>query len=116
MFSSAIGDTHQVALLLDADGLVVAGGYRTADGSDLGAVIGAHLSGVSDEATRAMRHFGLGAWTRILLESEAATLMMTPTNEWLTLVAAPRDVPLGFVRRTLDQCNALARRWLGEAS
>jgi predicted regulator of Ras-like GTPase activity (Roadblock/LC7/MglB family) len=114
LFDPALGDTSQVALLLDADGLVVAGAYATADGTDLGAVIGAHLSGVSDEAERAMRHFGLGAWTRILLESEAATLMMSPAQDGVTLVAAPREVPLGFVRRTLDQCQVLARRWLGE--
>lgn len=116
LFDPALGDTHQVALLLDADGLVVAGTYATADGTDLGAVIGAHLSGVSDEAERAMRHFGLGAWTRILLESEAATLMMSPAQEGVTLVAAPREVPLGFVRRTLDQCQVLARRWLAEGA
>lgn len=114
LFDPALGETSQVALLLDADGLVVAGTYATADGTDLGAVIGAHLSGVSDEAERAMRHFGLGAWTRILLESEAATLMMSPAQDGVTLVAAPREVPLGFVRRTLDQCQVLARRWLGE--
>jgi predicted regulator of Ras-like GTPase activity (Roadblock/LC7/MglB family) len=114
LFDEALGDSSQVALLLDADGLVVAGSYATADGTDLGAVIGAHLSGVSDEAERAMRHFGLGAWTRILLESEAATLMMSPAQDGVTLVAAPREVPLGFVRRTLDQCQVLARRWLGE--
>jgi predicted regulator of Ras-like GTPase activity (Roadblock/LC7/MglB family) len=113
LFDDALGDTAQVALLLDRDGLVVAGRYLTADGSDLGAVIGAHLSGVSEEAARAMRHFGLGAWTRIALEAEAATISMAPSGEGVTLVAAPRDVPLGFVRRTLDQCATLARRWLG---
>lgn len=113
LFDAALGDSSQVALLLDADGLVVAGAYMTADGEDLGAVIGAHLSGVSDEAGRAMRHFGLGAWTRIALESEAATIVMAPAGEGVTLVAAPREVPLGFVRRTLDACVALASRWLG---
>lgn len=113
LFAEALGDSAQVALLLDRDGLVVAGEYRTADGTDLGAVIGAHLSGVSDEAARAMRHFGLGAWTRIALESEAAAIVMAPAAEGVVLVAAPREVPLGFVRRTLDQSAALARRWLG---
>jgi predicted regulator of Ras-like GTPase activity (Roadblock/LC7/MglB family) len=113
LFEEALGDTSQVALLLDRDGLVVAGHYTTADGSDLGAVIGAHLSGVSEEAARAMRHFGLGAWTRIALEAEAATISMAPSGEGVTLVAAPKEVPLGFVRRTLDQCASLARRWLG---
>jgi predicted regulator of Ras-like GTPase activity (Roadblock/LC7/MglB family) len=85
----------------------------TGDGEDLGAVIGAHLSGVSDEAARAMRHFGLGAWTRIAIETEAATVVMAPTGEGVTLVAAPREVPLGLARRTLDQCVNAATSWLG---
>lgn len=116
IFDDTLGDSGQVALLLDRDGLVVAGQYLTADGEDLGALIGAHLSGVGDEATRAMRHFGLGAWTRIALETEAATVVMAPTGDGVTLVAAPREVPLGLVRRTMEQCAALARQWLGGAA
>lgn len=114
LFDAILGESAQVALLLDTDGLVVAGRYETANGADLGSVIGAHLSGVSDEATRAMRHFGLGAWTRMQLESEAATIVMAPADAGVTLVAAPREVPLGFVRRTLDRCAAQARAWLAE--
>lgn len=113
LFDGSLGETGQVALLLDADGLVVAGHYHTADGEDLGAVIGAHLSGVSDEADRAMRHFGLGAWTRIAIETEAATVVMAPTGDGVTLIAAPRETPLGLVRRTLDQCAQVATQWLG---
>lgn len=113
LFSAPLGETGQVALLLDADGLVVAGQYMTAEGEDLGAVIGAHLSGVSDEAARAMRHFGLGNWTRIAIETEAATVVMAPTGEGVTLVAAPREVPLGLARRTLDHCVQAATTWLG---
>lgn len=113
LFAAPLGETGQVALLLDADGLVVAGQYMTADGEDLGAVIGAHLSGVSDEAARAMRHFGLGNWTRIAIEAEAATVVMAPTGAGVTLVAAPRAVPLGLARRTLDQCANAAIAWLG---
>lgn len=116
LFDAALGDSGQVALLLDADGLVVAGQYVTASGEDLGAVIGAHLSGVSDEATRAMRHFGLGAWTRIAIETEAATVVMAPTGDGVSLVAAPREVPLGLARRTLDHCVQLASKWLGGAA
>ena len=112
LFDEILGDTTQVALLLEADGVVVAGRYHTADGTDLGAVIGAHLSGVSDEAERAMRHFGLGQWTRIVLETEVAVIAMAPVGTPVTLVAAPRDIPLGFVRRTLDRCSATARHWL----
>lgn len=113
LFDATLGETGQVALLLDADGLVVAGQYMTSTGEDLGAVIGAHLSGVSDEAARAMRHFGLGHWTRIAIESEAATVVMAPTGEGVTLVAAPREVPLGLARRTLDLCVSAATSWLG---
>jgi tetratricopeptide (TPR) repeat protein len=116
LFDELLGDTAQVALLLDADGFVTAGHYRTADGGDLGATIGAHLSGVSDEADRAMRHLGLGRWTRIVLESEAATVAMAPEGDALVLLAAPHGTPLGFTRRTLDRCVAIARRWLGGAA
>jgi predicted regulator of Ras-like GTPase activity (Roadblock/LC7/MglB family) len=107
------GDLARALEHLEADGVVAAGHYATADGTDLGAVIGAHLSGVSDEAQRAMRHFGLGSWTRIVIESEAAVVAMAPVGTPVVLVAAPRDVPLGFVRRTLDRCVATARGWLG---
>jgi tetratricopeptide (TPR) repeat protein len=116
LFEDTIGDSAQVALLLDADGFVIAGHYLTADGSDLGATIGAHLSGVSDEADRAMRHLGLGQWTRIVLESEAATVAMAPEGESVVLLAAPRGTPLGFTRRTLGRCAAIARAWLGGAT
>jgi tetratricopeptide (TPR) repeat protein len=113
LFDDLLGDSAQVALLLEPDGVVAAGRYETADGTDMGAVIGAHLSGVSDEAQRAMRHFGLGAWTRIVIETEAAVVAMAPADATVVLVAAPRDVPLGFVRRTLDRCIATAREWVG---
>lgn len=113
LFDEVLGDSPQVALLLESDGVVAAGQYTTEDGIDLGTIIGAHLSGVSDEAQRAMRHFKLGAWTRIVIETEAAVVAMAPAGEPVVLVAAPRDVPLGFVRRTLDRCVAVARDWLG---
>jgi predicted regulator of Ras-like GTPase activity (Roadblock/LC7/MglB family) len=116
LFDPVLEETKQVALLLDADGLVAAGSYQTAEGEDLGASIGAHLSGVGDEADRAIRHFGLGKWTRIVIESEAAAFTMSPVGDAVMLVAAPRDVPLGFVRRTLERCVAVARDWLGGAS
>lgn len=112
LFAMALEDSAQAALLLDAEGLVVAGTYETEDGDDVGAMIGAQLSGVSEEAARAMRHFGLGQWTRLLIESEAATVMMAPSGDGVTLVAAAREVPLGFVRRTLDRCAVAARAWL----
>jgi tetratricopeptide (TPR) repeat protein len=113
LFDIVLDDTKQVALLLDEEGLIAGGEYFTAEGTNLGAEIGAHLSGVSDEAERAMRHFKLGRWTRLVIETEAATITMAPLKEYAVLVAAPKDVPLGFVRRTLERCLGVAREWLG---
>lgn len=111
VFADVLADPSHAALLLDADGLVVAGQYRTADGRDLAADVGAQLSGVSDEAARAMRHLGLGAWRQISVEAQAASVAMAPCGAGVLLVAAPRSVPLGFVRRILDKALERARRW-----
>ncbi len=114
LFDPILDDSKQVALLLESDGLVSAGQYVTGDGRDLGSEIGAHLTGVSDEAERAMRHFKLGKWTRLAIETEAATIAMAPMGPRAVLVAASREVPLGFVRRTLERCLVVARGWIGE--
>ncbi|MCE9603176.1 MAG: tetratricopeptide repeat protein [Gemmatimonadetes bacterium] len=114
LFDPILGEAKLVALLLDADGLVSAGEYMTSEGRDLGSEIGAHLTGVGDEADRAIRHFKLGKWTRLAIETEAATIAMAPLGEQAVLVAASRDVPLGFVRRTLERCLTVASQWIGE--
>lgn len=112
LFADVLGDPSQAALLLDADGLVVAGHYRASDGRDLAADVGAQLSGVSDEASRAMRHLGLGAWRHITFEAQAASVGMAPCGAGVLLVAAPRGVPLGLVRRILEHALERGRRWL----
>ena len=112
LFSEILGDQPQTALLIDADGYVVAGQYVTAEGQDIGADLGAQLSGVSEEASRAMRHLGLGQWRQIVFEAEAASVAMAPSGEGILLVAAPRTAPLGFVRRLLERSLERARRWI----
>lgn len=112
IFSEILGDAPQTALLLDTDGYVVAGQYVTADGRDVGADIGAQLSGVGEEAARAMRHLGLGGWKQIVFEAEAASVAMAPSGAGVLLVAAPRSVPLGYVRRLLERSVARAQQWL----
>lgn len=115
LFDPILTDAKAVALLLDRDGLVTAGEYVTAEGRDLGAEIGAHLIGVGEEADRAMRHFKLGLWTQIVIETDAATIAMAPYETNAVLVAAPLEVPLGFVRRTMERCVAVSKRWLEAA-
>jgi predicted regulator of Ras-like GTPase activity (Roadblock/LC7/MglB family) len=116
LFAEVLGHEPQTALLIDAEGYVVAGEYVTDDGHDLGADLGAQLSGVSDEASRAMRHLGLGAWQQIVFEAEAASVAMAPSGDGVLLVAAPRTVPLGFVRRLLERSLDRARRWLASGT
>ena len=112
LFDDLLEGTRSAALLLDGDGLVLAGRYVSADGRDLAALIGAQLSGVSDEAGRAMRHLGLGAWRQIIFESEAASVAMAPSQDGVALVAAARPTPLGFVRRVLDRAVERAAEWM----
>jgi tetratricopeptide (TPR) repeat protein len=115
LFADLIGIADQAALLLDGDGLVMAGQYVIADGHDVGAEVGAALTGVSDEAKRAMRHLPLGDWRTIVFETQAATVAMAPgerDGSGLVLVAAAPTVPSGLVRRALERVAARAQRWM----
>ncbi|MGH7663600.1 MAG: roadblock/LC7 domain-containing protein [Gemmatimonadaceae bacterium] len=114
LFAGVIGEGEQTALLLDADGLVMAGLYLAPDGRDVAQEVGAVLSGVSDEARRAVRHLDLGDWTSIVFETGAAIVAMAPApDRGLLLVAAARETPLGLVRRLLERAGACVREWLG---
>ena len=113
LFTTVLTDEDQTALLLDRDGFVLAGAYLTWEGRDIAQDVGAELSGVSDEATRAARHLGIGAWRSITFEADAAMVAMTPTaDDRLLVLAVGRDTPLGLTRRLLDRCAAHARAWL----
>ena len=117
LFATTLAEDDQTALLLDRDGLVLAGAYFTASGDDVAQEVGAELSGVSDEATRATRHLGIGAWRAIVFETEAATVAMAPTaQDGLVVLATGGSSPLGLTRRLLDRCVAHARAWLGEGT
>ena len=114
LFADLIGDADQTALLLDADGFVLAGAYLAHDGRDVAQEVGAELSGVSDEAQRAMRHLDLGDWSQIIVETEVASVILAPAAlGGLLLVAADRAMPLGSVRRFLDRALARARIFVG---
>jgi predicted regulator of Ras-like GTPase activity (Roadblock/LC7/MglB family) len=84
---------------------------------DVGAEVGAALSGISDEARRAMRHLPLGDWRTIIFETAAATVVMTPApQDGLVLVAAAPEVPSGLVRRALESVSQRAKRWMEQLS
>ena len=114
LFADVLRDVEQTALLLDRDGLVLAGAYLDHDGRDLAQEVGAELSGVTDAARRATRHLDLGDWTSIVFETEVAVVAMSPAaGDGLLVLATSRATPLGLVRRLLDRCLDRAQRWLG---
>ncbi len=113
LFDEITEGGEHTALLLDATGLVMAGTYLTQDGRDVAQEVGAELSGVSDEARRAMRHLGLGDWSSLTVETDAAVVAMAPMrDDALLLVAASKAMPLGLVHRVLDRCVERAGTWL----
>ncbi len=117
LFAEILGEGEQTALLLDASGLVTAGLYVTEDGRDVGQEVGASLAGIREDAARAAEHLGLGGWSSVTFETDVATVAMAPVlDDSLVLVAAARSVPLGLVRRVLQQCGRRASAWLGATS
>lgn len=107
------------AILLDSDGLVLAGACYAADGTDVAADVGATLTGVSSEALRATRHLEIGAWRSIVFETEVAVVTLSPAPVagalgpgGLIVLVAPASTPLGLLKRLLDKCIVRARSWL----
>jgi predicted regulator of Ras-like GTPase activity (Roadblock/LC7/MglB family) len=117
LFEPALDGPDQSALLVDADGLVLAGTYLDPAGREVADVVAAELAGVSGEAERAMRHLGLGAWTSLLVEADDAVVAMTPAPLGsLLVVATSRQTPVGLVRLLLDRALGRARDWLARVS
>jgi tetratricopeptide (TPR) repeat protein len=116
LFVDLLGKVDGTTLLLDPEGLVLAGAYLVGAGEDVGQEVGAALSGVSDEAARATRHLGIGTWDSIVFETEYATVSMAPTDgDGLVLLATGRATPLGLARRLLDRCARRAASFLAGA-
>jgi len=113
LFVDQLLDEAQTALLLDANGYVLAGVYLDADGKNVSADIGAQLSGISDEVRRSTRHLDIGEWKAITFETHATVVAMAPVApDNLIVLAASRATPLGLMRRLLDKCSAFAADWL----
>lgn len=111
-------NADQSAILLDTEGVVLAGTYRGADGSDVAAAMGAALSNVSDEAQRATKHLQLGGWRAIVFETEGAIVSLAPApaegraTGGVLVLAAPPATALGMLRRVLDRCLDRAGYWV----
>ena len=100
------------ALILDAQGLVLAGSL-TGESGTKAEMLGAILGGAIEEAARTASHLSLGAWKGILLEAEDALVHLAPVREgMIVLVAARRQTPAGFILRAANQAASLATRFL----
>ena len=75
------------------------------------------MSGLAEEATRALEQLGLGRWQSMLVEAQHATVGLAPGLEGsVVMVAAARDTQVGLVRRMLSQACQRAATWMGVAA
>ncbi len=117
LFADVLGQGEHTALLMDRDGLVMAGLYVTAAGEDVSHEIGAALSAIQEEAERVTAHVNLGEWQAVVVEAETSIIALAPAPEGATvMLAAVETMPLGYVSRTLQRCRARAVRWLEEGT
>lgn len=100
-------------VLLDAQGLRLAGTLEAPDGSDVSDALAAHLQGVSREASRAARLLDLGGWESVTAESPDGHLVVLPPTQATVLVLL-RDarVPVGRLGLIAEQAARAARGWL----
>jgi predicted regulator of Ras-like GTPase activity (Roadblock/LC7/MglB family) len=100
-------------LLLDAHGLVLAGGLRARDGADVSELAAAALAGVSGEAERTGDYVRLGAWGTIVAEAEHANVVLAPLEGGaMLMVRRERSTPVGMAIRVTERARDAARRWL----
>ena len=113
----------RLALVVDGDGFVLAGGVG-ADGArpaGTGAptegawtdALAAELSGLAREAQSAVAELQLGAWERLHVEGEALQLAMAPlAADGVDLVATPAAAPAGLSRLLLERTRRHAESWM----
>jgi tetratricopeptide (TPR) repeat protein len=103
------------AMLLDAQGYVLAGGIDAA-GRDRASDLAAALQGAADDAGRALEHLEFGGLKGVLVETPSAILHLRPAGDGLLAVAAGGEVPPGRVIRAASRLLDSALRVLGPES
>lgn len=115
VFASLAGDAPYLgALVLDAQGLVLAGDLegeaRRAE------MLGAVLGGAFTEARRASKHLGIGDWGGLMLESDQAIVHVAPLgDDTAVLLLARKGAPAGWVMRMAKRAADLARDFLEQS-
>lgn len=110
----AVEGPFQGALVVDDQGLVLAGRIETQDRPD--DLLGALLMTTVAEAGRAAEIVRLGLWREMLLDTAGATLHLTAlTGGAVLVVVAEPGTPAGWVVRTAGRARELATGFLEEA-
>jgi predicted regulator of Ras-like GTPase activity (Roadblock/LC7/MglB family) len=100
-------------VLVDANGLRLAGSLPAPDGEETGDRVAAQLAGVSREASRATRLLGLGTWQTITIESsDAHFVLVRPTGESILLAAREPSLPMARVALVAERAARAAKSWL----
>jgi tetratricopeptide (TPR) repeat protein len=100
-------------VLVDANGLRLAGSLPAPDGGETGDRVAAQLAGVSREATRATRLLGLGPWQTIMVESpDAHFVLVRPTGETVLLAAREPSLPMARIALVAERAARAAKSWL----
>ncbi len=99
-------------LVLDAQGLVLAGGLK-AGGKGSAETLAALLGGAVAEASRVLAPIDLGPCQGILLETQGSTLQLAPFGNGLSLlILAEPDTPAGWMPRMAQRAVELGRHLL----
>lgn len=113
--SPAEGELGPGIVVLDGQGLRLAGDLTRADGASAGDAVAAHLAGVTREAARAARLLDLGEWQHVSAESaDGNVLVLAPTPTTALVIVRPPDVPVGRLALLAEQAARRARGWLAE--
>jgi predicted regulator of Ras-like GTPase activity (Roadblock/LC7/MglB family) len=108
---SEIGDHG--SMLVDGNGLRLAGAIRGPDKEDVGDRVAAELAGVAKEAARTSRLLGLGTWQAIAVEAPEANLfLVAPTSDTLLLTIRESSLPMARLALVADRAAREARAWL----
>jgi predicted regulator of Ras-like GTPase activity (Roadblock/LC7/MglB family) len=100
-------------VLVDANGLRLAGSLPAPDGDETGDRVAAQLAGVSREAARATRLLGLGTWQSITVESpDAHFVLVRPTGDTVLLAAREPSLPMARVALVAERAARAAKSWL----
>ena len=106
-------DGGRSIVLVDANGLLLAGSLTTPDGAESGDRVAAELAGVSREASRAVRLLGLGHWHSITLECpDAHFVLVQPTRESVLLATREPSLPMARVTLVAERAAREAKAWL----